>query len=107
MTSIRYIASDGRSRTLDVAPGTNLMQAAVLNGITEIVGECGGAAMCATCHVYVAEEDLDRLPPMQEIEDQMLDNTASSRQSNSRLSCQIDASTELEGLTLRMPESQY
>lgn len=106
MTTIHYVAADGSRQSLDLSPGTSLMQGAVSNGVEGIVGECGGAAMCATCHVYVEEADLDRLPPMSEIENEMLENTASERRPTSRLSCQIEASSALEGLTVHTPQTQ-
>jgi 2Fe-2S ferredoxin len=71
-----------------------------------ILGECGGQAMCATCHVYVDAKDLENLPEMSDDEDAMLEDTASERKSNSRLSCQIDASDELDGIVVYLPDEQ-
>jgi 2Fe-2S ferredoxin len=62
--------------------------------------------MCATCHVYVDEAHLDRLPAMESDEDEMLESTASPRMDNSRLSCQLDVTDELDGLVVRLPETQ-
>ena len=102
-----YVAPDGTRTEVDVALGTSLMQAAVSNGINEIVGDCGGSASCATCHVYVEEAFLDRLPEMQSDEAEMLEGTASERKPNSRLSCQLKMTAELDGITVRTPETQW
>lgn len=107
MTLIHYVAADGTRSSVDIENGNSVMQGAVLNGVEGIVGECGGNAMCATCHVYVDESDIHRLEAMDELEDEMLDSVACPRRANSRLSCQIKVSAELEGLTVRMPDSQY
>lgn len=65
------------------------METAVRNGVNGIVAECGGSLSCATCHVYVDEEDLATLPPMEEMEDEMLWGTSEDRRDTSRLSCQV------------------
>ncbi|RYG07802.1 MAG: 2Fe-2S iron-sulfur cluster binding domain-containing protein, partial [Burkholderiales bacterium] len=70
------------------------------------IGECGGAAMCGTCHVLVAEPWVDCLPPMSQNEDDMLECTAVPRQANSRLSCQLRMTDELDGLELSLPDRQ-
>lgn len=106
MARVTYIAHDGKETTLDVANGTSLMQAAVYGGLDGIVAECGGSCMCATCHVYVREDQMALLPEMEAGEDAMLDGTASPRRPNSRLSCQLTASPKLEGLVVYMPETQ-
>ena len=89
MPRVTYIDTAGKETTLDIAVGTSVMQAAVLNGIDGIVAECGGSCMCATCHVYVREDQLAKTPAMEPDEDAMLEGTASERQPNSRLSCQL------------------
>jgi 2Fe-2S ferredoxin len=106
MPRITYMSVDGAAHVLDVPLGTSLMQAAVTAGIDGIVGECGGSCMCATCHVYVAEERLADLPPMSATEDAMLDSTASERQPNSRLGCQLVVGPAMEALVVHMPEAQ-
>jgi len=106
MGSFTFIAHDGTVKSLTVADGTSLMQTAVANGIEGIVAECGGSQMCATCHVYVAPEWLDKLSPMLAPEDAMLDGAACERKANSRLSCQILMSPELDGLVVHLPERQ-
>ncbi len=107
MVKITLIEPDGNHIVIDASEGDSLMQAAVANGITGIVAECGGSMMCATCHVYVNENDLEKLPEKSEGENEMLDSTASERKKNSRLSCQIKIGPELEGLEVHLPESQY
>jgi 2Fe-2S ferredoxin len=82
------------------------MQAALTHNIDGIVGECGGSAMCATCHVYVDESFLDKLELMSEVEDELLESTASPRLPNSRLGCQISLVDALDGLVVKVPERQ-
>ena len=106
MAQVHYIQPDQSERVVDVKTGDSLMQAAVENGVDGILAECGGACMCATCHVYVDEDDLARLPPIAATEDEMLGATASERRSNSRLSCQLKASPELDGITVRIAPEQ-
>lgn len=104
--SITYISHRGVSNTAAVPLDTSVMEGAVQNSIDGIVAECGGACLCATCHVYVDEAFLDLLPPIAEGEEEMLGNTASKRLPNSRLSCQINVTRELDGLVVRTPETQ-
>jgi 2Fe-2S ferredoxin len=82
------------------------MQVAVAHGLAEIIGECGGNAMCATCHVYVDDRWLDRLAAVSDDEDALLDGAAAERKPNSRLSCQIRITPELDGLVLHLPDKQ-
>ncbi|GAA1034775.1 MULTISPECIES: 2Fe-2S iron-sulfur cluster-binding protein [Amycolatopsis] len=103
MPKVTFRAPDG-DRTLDVPPGTPLMQAAVDDAIDGIVGECGGNAMCATCHVYVPADAADDFPPMSEAEDEMLNCTASERRPTSRLSCQLPA--PVHDLLVELPDEQ-
>jgi len=106
MPHVTYITHDGKETTLDIAVGTSVMQAAVFNGVDGIVAECGGSCMCATCHVYVREDQLAMTPPMETDEDAMLEGAASPRRPNSRLSCQLLVSPEMEGLVVYLPETQ-
>ena len=106
MPRVTYISQDDKATTLDIPIGTSVMQAAVMHGVDGIVAECGGSCMCATCHVYVREEQLAMTPPMQPDEDAMLEGTASPRRPNSRLSCQLVVSQEIDGLVVQLPETQ-
>ena len=106
MPRVVFLLPTGESRTVDVASGTTLMTAAVKNGVDGIIGECGGVCMCATCHVYVRDDFLGRLPPIKDTEEAVLEVTNAERLPNSRLSCQIKMSDELDGLTVQVPPSQ-
>ncbi|MDN5861585.1 MAG: 2Fe-2S iron-sulfur cluster-binding protein [Pseudonocardia sp.] len=95
------------SDVVDVDPGTNLMRAAVANGVRGIVGECGGQAMCATCHVYVREPETAALPEISEDEDEMLDCTVAPRDPlRSRLGCQVTLGAETDEIQVDVPASQ-
>ena len=106
MPKITYIAFAGEETVVDAKEGMSVMQSAVNNGVAGIVAECGGACSCATCHVYVEQEWFDKLPEARSMEKEMLDFVMNP-QPNSRLSCQIDMTAELDGLVVRTPESQY
>ena len=105
MPRVTYIDVAGKETTLDIELGTSVMQAAVLNGVDGIVAECGGSCMCATCHVYVREDQLAKAPPLGPDEDAMLEGTASERKPNSRLSCQLVVSSEMDGFVVYLPET--
>jgi 2Fe-2S ferredoxin len=106
MSKVTFITPEGERFTIENVDGQRIREIALEHEVPGIVGECGGNCMCATCHVYVAEEDLPRLPPMSAEEDAMLDNTAAERRPNSRLGCQIRMTPELDGLTLYVPDRQ-
>jgi 2Fe-2S ferredoxin len=106
MPRVTYISQDQKATTLDIPVGTSVMQAAVLHGIDGIVAECGGSCMCATCHVYVRDDQLSLVPKLGADEEAMLEGTASPRRTNSRLSCQLVVSPEMEGLVVYLPETQ-
>lgn len=106
MPDIIFIHPDTKSDRVETSGGESAMQAATRHGIDGILAECGGNAMCATCHVYVDESWLSRLPPIAGDEDALLDGTAAERRPNSRLSCQITITPDLDGLVLRLPERQ-
>ena len=106
MPTITYHQSDGAARTLTVEEGTSVMRAAVTAGVPGIVGECGGQAMCATCHVYVRHGHDAALPPIGEDEDEMLDCTVTARTDRSRLGCQVTLGAELENLEVDVPAEQ-
>ncbi|MEZ5925701.1 MAG: 2Fe-2S iron-sulfur cluster-binding protein [Hyphomicrobiaceae bacterium] len=103
MPQVTWKLADGRTIVADVANGLNMMEAAVANNVPNVVGECGGCLSCATCHVYVDEAWVGKTGAANEIEDGMLEATPAPRRSNSRLSCQITASAELDGLVLIVP----
>ncbi|WBY01759.1 2Fe-2S iron-sulfur cluster-binding protein [Ramlibacter tataouinensis] len=99
-------AGGGTPVTLQGKPGQSLMQAAVAANAPGIDAECGGLLTCATCHVYVREPFAAMLPPADGDEQGMLAFTASPRQANSRLSCQIRLEPALDGLTVDLPATQ-
>ena len=105
MPKITYIEHDGKIHTIEVASGLSVMEGAVQNNIPGIDADCGGSMACATCHVYVKEEWLDKLPIKEDGEEDMLD-MAFEPKKNSRLSCQLTVTDELDGLTVNIPSKQ-
>jgi len=105
MPKITYVQPDGSPSVVEADNGSTVMETAIDNDIDGIVAECGGACSCATCHVYVQPEWLDRLPAPDAQEDGMLDCVL-DRRPNSRLSCQIEVSDNIDGLVVNVPESQ-
>jgi 2Fe-2S ferredoxin len=106
MPNIIFIKPDGTPEPVTGRNGETLMEAARRAGIAEILAECGGNCMCATCHVVAAETSLAALPPVSVDEDALLDDTAAARQSNSRLSCQITLTDAMDGYIFLLPETQ-
>ena len=106
MPTVVYIHPDGTEERVQADVGTSVMMAAVTQDVDGIVAECGGSLMCATCHVYVDEAFADMLPARSPDEDEMLEAAASERGPTSRLSCQIELTDELDGLVVRLPETQ-
>jgi ferredoxin, 2Fe-2S len=106
MPEITYVHPDGTRQVIDVPVGTSVMRGAILNGIDGIVAECGGEMMCATCHVYVEPAQLPLTPPQSDDETAMLEFTASERKPNSRLSCQLVVTPDMDGLVVHLPETQ-
>jgi 2Fe-2S ferredoxin len=106
MTTIHFVHPDGRTQNIEADDGQSAMMAATINGIDEIVAECGGNAMCATCHVYVDPKWIGELAVVSDEEDALLDGVAAERSATSRLSCQIKIASELDGLVLRLPDRQ-
>lgn len=100
---VTWTLQDGGTHTAEVTNGTNMMEAAVANNISGVVGECGGSLSCATCHVYVADGWADKIGEPEDFEDAMLDATEVERTDASRLSCQIVADDSLDGLHLIVP----
>ena len=105
MPKITYINSVGEKKTIEVKNGLSVMEGAIQNNIPGIDADCGGSMACATCHVYVEEKWLDKLPKAEDAEVDMID-MAYEPKKNSRLSCQIIVSDKLEGLTVTTPEKQ-
>ena len=106
MPSVTYVNSNGSRKTVSVATGKSIMAAAVENNIDGIVGQCGGNAICGTCHVYVDPSQLSLLEPARDDEAATLEIVAAERRPNSRLGCQIEVKPELDGLVVEMPEYQ-
>ena len=107
MARITYIEHSGAEHLIDVEPGLSVMEGAVRNGVPGIDADCGGQCACATCHVYVEPEWRETVgPPASEQEATMLD-IAEGVAGKSRLSCQIEVGPELDGLRVRLPESQH
>lgn len=106
MPTITFTQSTGETAEITVEEGTSLMRAAVTNGIEGIVGECGGQAMCATCHIYVRPEFAEQLPDLSDDEDEMLDCTTAERTDASRLGCQIKMSGSLANIVVDVPSDQ-
>ena len=105
MPKITYIEHGGKSHTIEVSNGLSVMEGAVQNNIPGIDADCGGSMACATCHVYVKEEWFNKLPKKEDGEEDMLD-MAFEPKKNSRLSCQLMVSDQLDGLIVNLPEKQ-
>ncbi|WP_033290722.1 2Fe-2S iron-sulfur cluster-binding protein [Amycolatopsis jejuensis] len=104
MPKVTFHRDGAPAETVAAEPGTSVMRAAVRIGVPGIIGECGGQAMCATCHVYVREPYLDALPGLSEDEDAMLDFTVAPRDPRrSRLGCQLPLGGALEELEVDVP----
>jgi 2Fe-2S ferredoxin len=107
MIKIQLVAPDGAETTLEGHAGESLMQAAVAANVRGIEADCGGLLTCATCHVYVRSPFAEQLPAPQDDELGMLEFTAAPRRANSRLSCQIELTPALDGLTVDLPAAQH
>ena len=105
MPKITYIDNEGNSKTIDVENGLSVMEGAIQNNIPGIDADCGGSMACANCHVYVEEKWLNKLPKAEDAEVDMID-MAFEPKKNSRLSCQLIVSDELNGLTVTTPSKQ-
>jgi 2Fe-2S ferredoxin len=106
MVKITYVEFNGTEHVVDVAAGLTVMEGARDNGIKGIEADCGGACACSTCHVYVDDAWVDRLPARDAMEEDMLDFAWQPDARRSRLTCQLKVSAALEGLVVRMPERQ-
>jgi 2Fe-2S ferredoxin len=105
MPLIFYVTHDGNMFEADVPVGENVMQGAVDNGIDGIVGACGGSMCCATCHCYVDDAWINKTGVAEGAEFEMVAATNEPK-TNSRLSCQLVVSDEMDGLTVHLPSSQ-
>jgi len=105
MPKIKYIEFSGTEHVIDVPVGISVMKGAVDNRLRGILAECGGGCSCGTCHVYVDPDWFDRLGPKTPEEVQLLEDVCDTRP-NSRLSCQVKVTPEMEGLVVRMPAKQ-
>ena len=105
MPKINYITQDNQSHKIEVQNGLTVMEGAIQNDIPGITADCGGAMACATCHVYVQEDWFNKLPKVDDGERDMLD-MAFEPKKNSRLSCQITVSDEINGLVVTTPKQQ-
>ena len=106
MIEVTFIEHNGTQRKIEVGEGTSLMEAAVSNLVPGIDGDCGGACACATCHVYIHPDWLDRIEPMEEHERSML-SLSEGVDDRSRLACQIKLNTDLTGIVVQTPEGQH
>lgn len=106
MTHITFIEHDGKRHEVDADDSSSIMQVALDNMIPGIVGDCGGCCSCGTCHAYIAPDFLDRMAPAAADERDLLEG-ALDVEPGSRLTCQVRVNAALEGLTIRMPRSQY
>jgi 2Fe-2S ferredoxin len=105
MPRLTIIEATGKEHHLEPEEGKSVMQAAIDALVPGILADCGGACSCATCHCYVDDEWLARLPPVESTERDMLE-CALDPQGNSRLSCQLRVSPNTDGLVIRLPRSQ-
>ncbi len=105
MPKIIFVDVEGRRHEVVADMGSTVMETAVDNNIPGIVAECGGACACATCHAYIADDCLQRLPAMEEMEDAMLDSAA-DRRANSRLTCQLEVTDTCDGLLVHVAENE-
>ena len=105
MPKITYVDNLGNSKTINVDNGLTVMEGAIQNDIPGIDADCGGSMACATCHVYVEDKWFNKIKKAEEAEVDMID-MAYEPKKNSRLSCQLIVSDELDGLTVTTPEKQ-
>lgn len=106
MPTITFIEHDGTPHVVEATVGASLMNAAVNNFVPGVLGDCGGSCACATCHGYIDDDWIARVPAAQQDEQVMLPGVLEGRP-NSRLLCQLQMSDELDGLLVRLPASQY
>lgn len=105
MPTIKFIEHDGTEHLVQAEVGQSVMQAAINHQVPGVLGDCGGSCSCATCHGYVDAACIERVPPASQDESDMLDCALEVRD-NSRLTCQIHMTPELDGLVIHLPQSQ-
>ncbi|PIE11445.1 MAG: 2Fe-2S ferredoxin [Rhodobacterales bacterium] len=106
MAKITYIEHTGTKHEVDVAPGLTVMEGARDNGVPGIEADCGGACACSTCHVYVDEAWVEKIPAKDPMEEDMLDFAWQPDELRSRLTCQIKVTEDMDGLVVHLPEKQ-
>ncbi|MDT0683056.1 2Fe-2S iron-sulfur cluster-binding protein [Roseicyclus sp. F158] len=106
MVKVTYVSHDGDKTTVDAEEGASVMHTAIANDVEGIVGECGGAMMCATCHCYVDDAWTAAVGVRHDEEGEMLEGASAEVTERSRLSCQIKLTPELDGLVVHLPEDQ-
>ncbi|MBC7145156.1 MAG: 2Fe-2S iron-sulfur cluster binding domain-containing protein [Thioclava marina] len=106
MAKITYVEFNGTRHEIDVKPGMTVMEGARDNGVPGIDADCGGACACSTCHVYVDKDWVEKLPPKDTMEEDMLDFAYEPDPVTSRLTCQIKVTDDLDGLVVNIPEKQ-
>ena len=106
MAKIKYIEHNGKEHEIEVSSGLTVMEGAIKNNIPGIDADCGGACACATCHVYISQDWVEQLNTKEDTEEDMLDFAFDVKE-NSRLSCQISVTDELDGLVVNLPEKQF
>lgn len=105
MAKITYVQADGDTKEVEVSSGKSVKDGAVNNLIPGILAECGGACACATCHVYIDDAWVEKVGPAGDVEKDMLDFAVDPKE-NSRLSCQVDITDDLDGLIVHVPAEQ-
>lgn len=106
MAKITYIEHNGTEHVIDVAPGLTVMEGARDNNVPGIEADCGGACACSTCHVYVDEAWVEKVPTKDAMEEDMLDFAYEPDPARSRLTCQLKVTDALDGLVVHLPEKQ-
>lgn len=106
MPSVKFIEHTGAAQIVQAEEGETLMHAATRNLVPGVIADCGGAGNCATCHGYVDDAWTDRIPPPSAEERDMIENGCLDAQENSRLTCQIRVTAQIDGIVIRLPKSQ-
>ncbi|MEP3297767.1 MAG: 2Fe-2S iron-sulfur cluster-binding protein [Pseudoruegeria sp.] len=101
---ITFKMQDNDTKTVDALPGQSLMEVAIANDVSDVIAECGGGAICGTCHVKICEKWLDLVGPAEDFEEDVLDSIANVT-ATSRLSCQVLLGTDFDGLEVTVPKA--